>query len=170
MSQDSEPRMSCGARPLVDRREQLEHLRRCADCREHLAADDPTRLFALLALVPQEQAWNESLTLRLGAALDGPQGARSRWSGAGGRGWAVAASLALAALLGLAVLRSGDRLDVGGAAARVKAEETQRVGVAPPQRVATGSMELLSPADADVVRFEVGETTLVMIFDKSLEL
>ena len=61
-------------RPLVEfeslnersRRALLLHVRQCAACRARWAAGDPSRLFALLTLVPSD----EDALVRLSAAVD----------------------------------------------------------------------------------------------------
>jgi hypothetical protein len=128
----------------------LEHVRSCAACRRGFVGDDPSKLFALLALRPIPGKTLERVSSGVTAALDGAE----RGPGEGRRMVAgLAAAIVLAALLGGALrgpLSPGSEGETAG--------ERSHVAV-------------LSPAGAaPVVDLTVGDTQVVMIFDERLEI
>jgi len=138
------------------RREALEHLAGCPACRRRVTAADPALVFALLgaAAVPTEVL--ERLTLAVESGLPPRPAARGWWPAAA----ALAASLLLTAMFGTYVSRLGSP------------EPATRAGLAaielpaPPRTV-----ELISsPGRAEVVDLAVGETRVVMIFDRDLDI
>jgi hypothetical protein len=142
-----------------DRGELLGHLARCARCRAELAADDPSRLFALLTLSEPPPGTLERLSRevrRRTAASAVPR--RRHWRAAGG---AMAASLALAAALGGFLWRStppvGRALAEAWPAAAVEAKPVTTI-------------ELSQPPSAQMLDLSIGETQVILIFDEALDI
>jgi hypothetical protein len=146
--------------PEAERTELLRHVRDCAPCRAALAADDPTRLFALLASEPVPLEHLERLSARLEAAVGDAPGRRRQRFGPWVAG-AMAASVLLAAVLGSLFWPPGEApgpLPPLAAPAQVAGEAR------------AGEVELYLPPEAEVVNFSIGETQVVMIFNEELEL
>ncbi|MBZ5640614.1 MAG: hypothetical protein LAO51_17900 [Acidobacteriia bacterium] len=147
--------------PEADRREVLRHLHVCAACRRQAIADDPSRVFALLAAREVPRGVLERVSSGVAEAVRRGETAsthlrprRLRATAA----WAAAAALAAALLLPLA----GDFARPGpkGVAA-----------VLAPAAVPRAGAEVVSPpGQAQVVNLTVGETQLVMIFDPRIDL
>jgi len=147
------------AEDRLDRAELLGHLALCARCRAEVAADDPSRLFALLALSEPPPGALERLSRevqRATAVSAAPR--RRRWRAAGG---AVAASLALAAALGGFLWRSippaGHALAVARPASAVEAKPVTMI-------------ELSQPPSAQMLDMSIGDTQLILIFDEALDI
>lgn len=134
----------------------LAHLGECASCRNRLAAVDPTRMFALLALNPLPETALEALSGRIDAELErsvpGPS-----WFGRAAAG--LAASVLLAGLFGAWVRTH----QVAGTQI---AENAVRQASATP----AASVRLLSPVAANMIHVQAGDTRVTMIFDKALDL
>jgi len=142
-----------------DRRaEAVRHLSRCAACRLSLAEHDPTALFALLGSVPMSPTLLEAATPRA-RDLD-TEGGKVAPIGRAPRWVAMAASLTLAALLGVAAFRSRPAPGILATMPPPLDAPTPRA------RVALVS----SPGTPRVVDLTVGETQVVMIFDSRLSL
>ncbi len=139
----------------------LEHLGECAACRRELAAEDPTRLFALLAAraVPP-RALDLVFSAVAGAIREGRAPAfrpRSRRLLAASA-WAAAAALAAALLV-----------PSGGGAGRTAVSGD--VAALVPRTASRAGVEVVaSPGVPQVVDLTVGETQIVMIFDPRIEL
>lgn len=155
--------------PLLDespgpaRSELLLHLRDCPACRAWLASRDPSRLFALLALEPVPAAFLERLTAAVDQAVPRVAGRSTgveRWGLA-----SLAASLVLASLVGAYLWeREAATVPSGSAAERLVEAVEQPAGPA---------FELLSSpgtATVQVLDLPLGDSRLVMIFDKDLDL
>ena len=144
----------------------LRHAERCATCRRRLAEADPTRLFALLSRLPVSEGALNRLTIGLDRELDrdDPKRPGSRWLGAVA---SIAASLALAAVLGSFALRLAADLPV----ASVPAPAMGGVVLAREGEPAPGGLQLIfSPGEAQVMELSIGETQVVMIFDEALDI
>jgi hypothetical protein len=129
----------------------LRHAAECPRCREALAASDPSRLFALLALDPLDGAALDSLSDNVMRQVEGRHMLRSLAS--------VAASLLLAGIFGVYMM--GNR----------GAGPTAALEPSPATPVASEGIELISsPGDAQVMEFTVGETQIVMIFDEAMDI
>lgn len=136
----------------LERAELLEHARACARCRAELVAEDPSRLFSLLAMRRMPVRVLDALSRDVALAIRGEVATPASLPASSAR-----RALAWAAVLLLAVA-SGSLLLL------------PPVG---PGRALPGvsSVEVLSsPGAAKVVDFTVGETQLVMIFDEGIEL
>lgn len=142
--------------PGPDRRAALVHLRDCAPCRARLAAEDPERLFALLALAEPAASDLEEVSRAVASRLgDARPGRIEAWRERGlPRAVPVAAAVALFALL----VTLGDRGPVRDAPSVA----------ALPSRADVRVTE--TAGAAHVVDLTVGETQIVMIFDPGLEL
>jgi hypothetical protein len=147
--------------PEAERREALEHLRRCEACRRAAMAGDPTRLFSLLAARPLPRNVLDRVATGVSAAVRGGEfvpvhlpSPRVRMVSA----WAAAALLAAALLLPMA---GGER--------RPGHEDATAV-LAPAALPRAGVQVVSSPGVSQVVDLTVGETQLVMIFDPGLDL
>lgn len=129
----------------------LRHAVRCPRCREALVADDPSRLFALLALEPPAEETLERVSDNVMRQVGEPRVLRSLAS--------VAASLLLAGIFGVYMM--GNR----------GAGPTASLQPSPEVPVASDGIELISsPGDAQVMEFTVGETQIVMIFDEAMDI
>ena len=153
------------------RRELLEHVRDCADCRATVLAEEPSRLFALLTLdaVPPE------ILDRLSRRLDERPAAPRRPGRPLAAVLSLAASIVLAGFLGsyllshppqeitaLAVPPTADPVWVSSRPAQPQSAR---------QAGPVHGVELLSsPGAGKLVNLSVGETRVVMIFDEALKL
>jgi anti-sigma factor RsiW len=132
----------------AERRQALEHIARCERCRARWTADDPSRVFALLAIAPIPAVTVEQVSLERIEKTPPPR-----------RAFKVVAVWAAAACLGLAMLVSALRPGPSPAV-HVADRKMGRAGV-----------EVLEPRDgARVVDLTVGETQVVMVFDERLNL
>lgn len=132
----------------------LAHLRDCAGCRVLWLAEEPSRVFALLAqaTIPADRL--ERLSARIDAEI---RPARRRWLGAA----SIAASVLLAALV--ATVSWNHALPVASIAAVGSLE--------PGDADAMGTRLVALPGDdARVVDLTIGETQVLLIFDESIEL
>lgn len=154
--------------PDCDARGWAEHVDACGPCRDAWVAEDPSRVFALLALEPIDDAVLDAVS------ADVAREVRSWPSGRGVRPWrrvaAIAAAVGLAgALFSLSRDRSlelaagaaldGTRLEVAGAARGDEALATR-----------ASVFVRDSPGVADVVDVEMGDIQVVMIYDERLDL
>jgi len=143
------------------REELLRHLQGCATCRAGVAAEDPSRLFALLALEPVPGDLLERLSEGVAESIAEPSAVPAKRSLR--RGWAsIAASLLLAGSFSTYLL---DR--DGGGTEPVQPPAVPIVEV----RNAEPAFELLSSRETvQVVDLSVGGDRFVMIFDEELDL
>lgn len=151
----------------ADRREELlRHAAGCASCRASIARRDPSRLFALLSVRPVAAADLDRLTAGLDRQIDQSAPRRSGSSGWGAVA-SIAASLLLAGIVGLPVLRHAPEpvsAGLGPAAATASLAALQEA--APP----AGVQVLSTPGNAQVMELAIGETQVVMIFDEALDI
>ena len=87
----------------LSRRALLRHVHECAACRARWAAEDPSRLFAALALAPPDEAALDRLSAAVDRDIELQAAGRK-----GGRIYAaasIAASLTLAAVVGGLLLK-----------------------------------------------------------------
>ncbi len=147
---------------LVDASERatiLEHVGSCAECRGVVAAERPEMLFALLTQESIATLALDRLTARIDVAIShsvraGADSSREpRWV-------PIAASLLLAALVGAYVWQRG----VEPLAEVVNGRTSSG------SSVALGAIEVDEPGEAEVVNVQIGDTTVVMIFDRGLDL
>lgn len=141
----------------------LGHLEACGDCRARWLDEEPARVFALLAVaaVPAEDL--DRLTARLDEALAEPRDARSHATRMR-HGWAAGLALAAAAALACALgLYLGLREGAGPPLAAAPFEPVDA-------RPMAAEVRVLSPAAADVINLQAGDTQVVMIFDEALDL
>jgi hypothetical protein len=148
--------------PEAGRLAALEHLRVCAACRRAAVADDPARVFALLAVRPIPEEVLDRVVAGVSAAVR--EGGRNSnlpfWPRRTKVVSAWAAAAALAAILLLPLAGRAPWPGQGG-------EEA----VLAPAAVSRGGAEIVSsPGATQVVNLTVGDTQLVMIFDPRLEL
>jgi len=139
----------------------LDHAAGCERCREVLAAEDPTRIFALLGRRPIPESLLDDLSADVSAAIDA--GVTPRGIGPARRTWAVGAWAAAVLLaIGLVFVTDGEapRAPFEETVAEVTSMTTPRATVA----------VLESPGEAQVVDLALGETQVVMIFDREMEL
>ena len=131
------------------RREWLEHVERCDDCRQAWLREEPSRLFATLADDPMPRDLLDEVTAGVMQAVAPAMPAtRTRWIAAA----AWAAALALAAAL-VPWWGSGP--------------ERERIAAA----LEPAEVQVLEASDSTrVVDVTVGGTQVVMIFDGELEL
>ena len=152
----------------AEREPGLRHATRCAECRCLLAAGDPSRLFSLLATEPVPREALERLSSRVHDELDGRQRTglrgRRRWA------WAsVAASLILGGTIGAYLVTRPTATPVPERALLAPTSAAEVVPRA--EEAPVGGIRVLSsPGDAQVLDLSVGETQVVMIFDKELEI
>ena len=163
---DLRPLLGEGWSDATARRSILDHVRRCAVCRAALSRDDPSRLFALLALEAVPDHVLERVSRRSAEEI-----VRERRRAAGRRrvAWgALAASLLMAGWLGSYLWpppgSEGPPLTPPAIVDAPRA--TAAEGAMP-----AGMIELLeSPSSADVVEMTVGDVEVVMIFDEALQI
>ena len=155
--------LSPEAAPSADERERLlAHVVACADCRGAWIDAEPSRLFRLLALEPVPEAALDRLTAKLDLELRRDAGSRRRRGRSAG--WlSLAASLALAALLGSGLIGVDDR------------GPDRRAGTGraldPSAELPVAEIHLLSsPGEAQVLDLSVGGTSVMMIFDRDLDI
>jgi hypothetical protein len=141
--------------PEPARTESLRHVSTCAACRARLAAEDPSRLFSLLALGAPPPAVLERLSRGVGEAVAAPAESDRRRRVAA----VLAASLAAAALLGGVLWRQSP----GGT-------EVARSAASPPGPAIPATVEADASAAAHVIDLSIGDTQLIMIFDEGLDL
>lgn len=147
-----------------ERRRVVAHLRRCATCRAEVAAEDPTKLFAVLGAEPVPPHVLERLQSSVTTAIEpDPRPVRVRWTA----GLAAAAAL-VAVLYGAGQLR---RPGSAGPFEPVAPKVVQALPVMPAMELSAG-FELQESAgeEARVVDLAVGDVQLVMIFDRELDL
>jgi hypothetical protein len=139
----------------------LDHAASCERCRDRLASEDPTRIFALLGRRPIPESLLDDLSASVSSSIDA--GETPRGIGVSHRRWAVGAWAAAVLLaIGLVFVTDGEAPPdtVEEIVADVKVKTTPRATVA----------VLESPGEAQVVDLALGETQVVMIFDREMEL
>ncbi|MDX1389301.1 MAG: hypothetical protein R3344_08925 [Acidobacteriota bacterium] len=146
-----------------DRRaEVLDHVAACSRCRDAFVADDPARVFALLKRRPIPEAILDEVTAGVIAGIDAGASAPARRFGPGNaRVWAwgaVAAAVILAVALVLVPRTESPAPETAVAEAGLDAAPRSTVTV------------IDSPGDAQLVDLTVGETQVVMIFDREMDL
>ena len=143
----------------------LDHVLRCPSCRAAVADRDPAGLFALLALrpLPGKILDEVSLGVRAGILRARP-GAVSFREDLAGRVAPWAAALLLAAALGTAFIQRP------GPPAAAPPPSASLAAVPAPLPARAEVEVLSSPGQAQVVDLTVGETQIVMIFDRGLPL
>ena len=168
MSEHPELRLLSEAEELPSwrRLELLRHLRGCAACRAALAAREPSRLFALLALQAPPAAQLDRLSRRVAEAISEPPA--GRLAGLRGFGFAsLAASLVLAGVVGSYLWMH----EPVGSAPALPVEPARVEAVPSVESEPSMMIELLSsPGTAQVLDLSVGETQLIMIFDEALDI
>jgi hypothetical protein len=141
------------ATPEPVRRAALVHVAECARCRAQLLDEDPTHLFALLALTEIEPRVLAAVSLGAAAQIDA-EATPSRKGWIAGAGWAAAAVLAIGTVRLLAVPFAPEPT-----LARVDEKQPR------------AEVEVLAPAGAkQIVDLTVGESQVVMIFDERMKL
>jgi hypothetical protein len=161
----------------------LRHVATCDACRARFLAQDPSRLFALLALESPPVEALDRLSARLRGTLDRvPAAAPAR-----GRLYAalsVAAALLLAVLFGGYLLGPGSPVtpervaSTPGQEEPVLAERQDPGEIVDPaaalerfDREPVTGVELLdSPGSGQLVNVSVGEAQVAMIFDEALDI
>jgi hypothetical protein len=148
-------RLSRDDLPADERRRLLEHVRGCDGCRRTLAGADPARLFSMLALAPVPADALDRLSNRVREDVERAGGGRGRrWVGSAA---SLAASLLLAGFLGGVLLRHEGSM-------------TDELAAVAPEAPASGVELISTPGEAQVVELAIGETQVVMIFDKGLDI
>jgi hypothetical protein len=153
----------------------LAHVAGCRACRSVLVADNPSRIFSLLAGDPVPADALESLSSRVSAALDSEE--KERRSAPAGH-WRGVAGLAASVLVAIGF---GALLTTRDLPAPRASSTAQPVGLAElrdPGEPATdawhtqvGGIEVLdSRGRAQVLDLSVGQTQVVMIFDEELDI
>jgi hypothetical protein len=136
----------------------LRHAAGCTRCRERLAASDPSRLFALLALESPDGAALERLSESVMQQVEERRSA-PQYGGLLRRLAPVAASLLLAGTFGIYMTGEND------------SGQTASLAPRPVAPAPSNGIELISsPGDAQVMEFTVGETQIVMIFDEAMDI
>jgi predicted anti-sigma-YlaC factor YlaD len=132
----------------------LRHLVECGSCRQLYVADDPSRLFALLAFTPIPAETLEAVSAGISDRMSGSEPRPRRL--------ALAAGWAAAAVLGVLTARTlFDPMRPTGRGG------LDSVAVQHPR----ADVEVFSPADErQVVDLTVGDSQVVMIFDERLRL
>jgi predicted anti-sigma-YlaC factor YlaD len=150
-------------RTTEERQALLAHVASCPQCRALVARVAPERLFSLLALDTIDPRALDRLSESVARAVRAEPSASS--GGRVLRAASLAASLLLAALLGtyLFTARVGGRVEPAPQTVAPLAAEVA-------QQPTSSGFELVAPAEAEVVRVQVGDTELVMVFDEALEL
>jgi hypothetical protein len=150
----------------TEREQMLQHLSRCGACRNRLAELEPSALFALLSLRQPPAAALDALSRRVSAAIeietvDRRPVAHPRFAAVA----SLAASVLLAISLGVYFDRGPvNEPDPFRADLESYLERLDRDSPLP-------GVELISsPGEAQVVDLEVGDTQVVMIFDKAIVL
>lgn len=141
----------------VDRQRVLDHVRSCSECRDQWVGADPSRVFALLAVDSVPEAALDRLTACIDAELERESTARRRRGLAAG-GLSLAASVVLAVILG------------GGLTRRPESSGTPFGGLEPVELPVAEIQLLASPGEAQVLDLSVGGTSVVMIFDRDLDI
>ena len=143
------------------REELLRHLQGCATCRAGVASEDPSRLFALLALEPVPVDLLERMSEGVAEGIAESAAVPARLSLR--RGWAsIAASLLLAGAFSTYLLDGDGRGTEPAQPPAVSIVEVRNVEPA---------FELLSSrGTVQVVDLSVGGDRFVMIFDEELDL
>ncbi len=147
------------------RLELLRHVRGCTDCRRRLIADDPSRVFALLAVEPLPDEALDRVSRGVSRSLDAlERPGRRQWYAVA----SIAASLLLAGYLGLQLWGPGKARQLAPA----ELAEIERILDEHEQKhTPLRSIVLLStPGTARVVDLSLGDTRVVMIFDADLEI
>lgn len=141
------------AAPEPARRAALAHAAECARCREQLLDEDPTHLFALLALTEIEPGVLAEVSQGVADRIDAAASARpKRWIA--GAGWAAAAVLAVCIVRVLAVPFAPEP-----AIAQIEEKQPR------------AEVEVLAPSGVkQIVDLTVGESQVVMIFDERVKL
>lgn len=163
---DLRPLLEGGTLSGATRHALLVHLQCCARCRALLAGQEPERQFGLLKLEPIPQGILDRVSDGVSAELAREAGRLPRrrllaWG-------SLAASLLLAGMFGTYLWQGRNADPLPDAA--VNRIERREVAFADPAVSASMIKVLDSPGDVDVVKFTVGETELVMIFDEALDL
>jgi len=143
------------------REELLRHLQGCAACRADVAAEDPSRLFALLALEAVPEGLLDRLSDNVATAIAEPgtvparRSFRMRWA-------SIAASLLLAGAFSTYLLdRDGKQTEPASAPVAFVVQE----------RKAEQAFTLISSREtAEWIDLSVGGERVVMIFDEELDL
>jgi len=149
----------------------LAHVRGCEPCRRRLCADEPSRLFALLALAPIPDTALEQVSRRVSAELHREtvgSAARRRWFAVA----SIAASLFVAAIfLGYSWMQSSETSQLARSVA-IDAPASQIASVDWLEfDEPAGQIQLISsPGTAQVLDLTVGDTRVVMIFDEALDI
>jgi hypothetical protein len=138
----------------ADRARALEHVAACRACRAAIAASDPSRVFALLALRPIPAAILERATREVLEGAGRHRGGFSgRWTAArGAKRAAAAAVVALALLTGAATWIDRPQAPPPYAATRANVEVLPATGV------------------SQVVDLTVGDVQVVMVYNGDLQL
>ena len=144
------------------RNEVLDHVAACSRCRDAFTASDPTRVFALLRRQPIPEDVLDDISAGVIAGIDaGVAAPANRF--APGRAWAWSA-WAAAVILGVALFlvpgneTPGPETDEGASIVEVDAAPRATITV------------IDSPGEAQVVDLALGETQVVMIFDREMDL
>ena len=141
-----------------ERQSALRHASVCTECRERLLAGDPTRSFALLGLDAMPADRLEALSASVARRISEPRPVRRPRTG-----WAaVAAAVVLGAMLGTYLVWRDLSVPRDEVAASPRLEEA-------PSGI--GRVELLeSPGQAELLDLQLGDTQVVMIFDRELDI
>ena len=137
------------------RDEVLEHVASCSRCRDVFVGEDPTRLFALLGRSPVPEKILDEVTANVMAGIAGGDVSSIGLTQGRGRGWIA---LAAAAVLAVALVL----IPFG------KTPDDEAAGVAAAPRATVTLID--SPGEAQLVDLAVGETQIVMIFDREMDL
>ena len=153
--------------PPEERERLLGHVRGCASCRSIWAATDPTRLFALLADQAIPQALLDSVSAGVVAGIDaqapGSRGSEPAWAR---RAVVAVAASVLLAFTAVYFTSSGPRFDVREGMGEGVSRVADVHGITPGAQLVL----LDSPGDAQVMDLTVGETQVVMIFDREFDI
>ncbi len=142
------------------RDEVLDHVAACSRCRDMFMASDPTRVFALLGRRPIPEDVLEDISASVMAGIEaGEPVPANRF--APGKAWAWSA-WAAAVILGVALVLVPVKKTPGPETPEVVAEFHAR-----PRATVT---VINSPGEARVIDLAIGETQVVMIFDREMDL